>query len=110
MPAQPTPTLQIARQHHDARAGPQISDDSPIPHITVRPQRKLDTRAAATYSGLARSTLEKLRVFGGGPSYIKIGRRVLYDVTDVERWLVDHRRRSTSDTSTYPIQPPSGSP
>lgn len=57
---------------------------------------KLNTDAAAAYLGLARSTLEKLRVAGGGPHYLKIGRRVVYDVADLEQWLKDHRRQSTS--------------
>lgn len=65
--------------------------------ISSRP--KLRTREAAAYTGLAKSTLEKLRVTGGGCQFIRIGRVVLYDPDDLDRWLAAHRRRSTSDTS-----------
>ncbi len=63
----------------------------------------LDTAAtvpveiAATYLGLSVSTLNKLRVFGGGPVFLKLGRRVVYDLADLDDWLASKRRRSTSD-------------
>lgn len=55
------------------------------------------TRAAAAYTGLSKSTLEKLRVYGGGCPYMLVGRVVLYDPDDLDQWLATHRRRSTSD-------------
>lgn len=61
------------------------------------PRRMLRTREAAIYTGLAKSTLEKLRVAGGGCPYIRIGRAVIYDRNDLDKWLASHRRRSTSD-------------
>lgn len=61
-------------------------------------RRKLRTREAATYTGLAKSTLEKLRVSGGGAPYIRIGRAILYDLDDLDAWLAAHRRKSTSGT------------
>lgn len=57
----------------------------------------LRTRQAAAYTGLAKSTLEKLRVSGGGCPYIRVGRVVLYDPDELDAWLSSHRRRSTSD-------------
>jgi predicted DNA-binding transcriptional regulator AlpA len=59
--------------------------------------RKLRTADAATYCGLSASTLNKLRVFGGGPKYLKLGRTVCYDVSDLDSWLATKRRASTSD-------------
>ena len=58
---------------------------------------RLRTRDAAAYTGLAKSTLEKLRVTGGGCPYIRIGRAVLYDPDDLDRWLAANRRMSTSE-------------
>lgn len=58
---------------------------------------RLGVEDAAKYTGLSVSTLNKLRVFGGGPVFLKLGRRVAYDVADLERWLETKRRRSTSD-------------
>jgi predicted DNA-binding transcriptional regulator AlpA len=54
-------------------------------------------------SGLARlvalkpSYLRKLRISGGGPKFIKIGRSVRYRVTDVENWLASRTRRNTAE-------------
>lgn len=62
---------------------------------TSRP--KLRTSGAATYTGLAESTLEKMRVRGDGCPFIRIGRAVLYDPDDLDAWLAANRRRSTSD-------------
>ena len=59
--------------------------------------RKLRTADAATYCGLSASTLNKLRVFGGGPKYLKLGRTVCCDVADLDSWLATKRRASTSD-------------
>lgn len=54
-------------------------------------------RDAAVYTGLSTSTLNKLRVFGGGPTFLKLGRRVAYDISDLDAWLATKRRVSTSD-------------
>ena len=58
---------------------------------------KLTTPQAAGFLGLGVSSLEKLRVTGGGPAFLKIGRRVVYDARDLERWLAKHRHSSTSE-------------
>lgn len=57
----------------------------------------LRTREAAAYTGLAKSTLEKLRVTGGGCPFIRLGRVVVYDPEDLDAWLAANRRESTSD-------------
>lgn len=57
----------------------------------------LCVQAASERVGLSVSTLNKLRVFGGGPVFLKLGRRVAYDVSDLDAWLDSKRRRSTSD-------------
>ena len=61
------------------------------------PTARLNTSAAADYCGLASSTFAKFRVFGRGPKFLKLGRRVVYDVADLDAWLASNRRRSTSD-------------
>ena len=57
----------------------------------------LPVEAASRHVGLSVSTLNKLRVFGGGPVFLKLGRRVVYDLADLDAWLATKRRRSTSD-------------
>lgn len=60
------------------------------------PPRMLRTDEASKLIGLSPSTLAKLRLTGGGPRYIKLGRTVVYDPADIEAWLRSHRRLSTS--------------
>ena len=63
----------------------------------LQTNQRMAVEAAATYVGLSASTLNKLRVFGGGPAFLKLGRRVVYDVRDLDQWLSDRRRQSTSE-------------
>jgi len=62
--------------------------------ISSRP--KVRTKGASDYTGLAESTLEKLRLTGEGPAYMKVGKVVVYDPSDLDEWLSRHRRTSTS--------------
>ena len=57
----------------------------------------LDAKGAAAYLHLANQTLAKMRLSGVGPPYYKVGRRILYDRLDLDRWLDSKRRLSTSD-------------
>jgi hypothetical protein len=43
--------------------------------------------------------MAKLRVYGGGPAYFKLRRRIYYDVTDLDEWISCRRLESTSDRS-----------
>jgi predicted DNA-binding transcriptional regulator AlpA len=65
-------------------------------------RRILRTRDAANYVGLAASTLEKARLTGWGPRFVKLGRSVGYDVQDLDRWLDERKRESTSESMTRP--------
>jgi predicted DNA-binding transcriptional regulator AlpA len=56
-----------------------------------------DTEEAAEYCRRGQSTLEKLRLTGEGPVFIKAGRAVRYRKSDLDAWLNSHRRRSTSE-------------
>jgi predicted DNA-binding transcriptional regulator AlpA len=59
-------------------------------------RKKLSTYEAAEYLGLGKSTLDKLRVTGGGPIFIKVGKRIVYDPADLDSWFDRHKRSSTS--------------
>ena len=61
-----------------------------------KPKHYLRTKDAASYIGLAVSTLAKFRVDGSGPRYIRAG-RILYDRDDLDAWLASRKRVSTSD-------------
>jgi predicted DNA-binding transcriptional regulator AlpA len=65
-------------------------------HPTKFASRKmLNTAEAASYCGSSESTFNKLRLLGGGPVFVKFGRRVVYDPADLDRWLSAHRRASS---------------
>jgi hypothetical protein len=62
-----------------------------IPVFFVPAKSKLST-------GLSPKYLAHARGRGDGPPYCKpSGRLVLYSVAELEAWLADHRRTSTSD-------------
>jgi predicted DNA-binding transcriptional regulator AlpA len=67
-----------------------------FPH-EYNPRRMLSTPEAAHYCGSSSSTLSKLRLYGGGPAFLKLGRRVVYHPDDLDAWLASRRRTSTSD-------------
>jgi excisionase family DNA binding protein len=58
----------------------------------------VSTPEAAAYLGLSPATLETLRTRGGGPPFVKLGRRVVYRREDLDAWLNAARRRSTSES------------
>ena len=61
------------------------------------PTRYLRTPEAARFLGLSGRTLEKHRSFGSGPTYRKIGGRVVYRLADLQAWAESGARQSTSD-------------
>jgi predicted DNA-binding transcriptional regulator AlpA len=60
-------------------------------------KRLLSVVEAATYVSLSASTMNRLRVSGGGPRYAKLAGKVLYDVRDLDQWIEDSKRESTSE-------------
>ena len=66
-------------------------------NISDLPKRRLRTGDAATYIGLSKSTLEKMRVNGGGPVYSALGRIVVYEVGDLDAFVEARKRHSTSE-------------
>lgn len=55
----------------------------------------LNTRQAAEYVTLSKSSLDKMRMYGTGPSYFKLGGAVRYHRDDLDAWLATQRRAST---------------
>ena len=56
----------------------------------------LTTREAAALTRFAFHTLNKLRVQGRGPTFIRLGRKVVYARTDLLAFMQAGRRTSTS--------------
>jgi predicted DNA-binding transcriptional regulator AlpA len=69
------------------------------------PPRLLRTQEAARFLGISIRTLEKHRTYGTGPTYRKIGGRVLYAVRDLEAWAAKGVRKSTRDKNAGTIFP-----
>jgi predicted DNA-binding transcriptional regulator AlpA len=65
--------------------------------MTDQGHRRLRTALAADYIGYAESTLEKKRLDGSGPPFIRLGRAIAYDTRDLDAWLAARRATSTSD-------------
>lgn len=53
--------------------------------------KKLNTHEAATFLNLSAGTLEVWRCTGRGPKYAKLGKRVVYDVADLESFVADRK-------------------
>jgi excisionase family DNA binding protein len=58
----------------------------------------LTVHEAADYLRLSKRTLERLRVSGLGPKFVKCGRAVRYRQADLEEWIGQRVVRSTSET------------
>ena len=73
--------------------------------IAALPQRYLRTPEAARLLGLSGRTLEKHRTYGTGPTYKKIGGRVVYSVGDLQSWADRGTKSSTSDPGVGTVKP-----
>jgi len=58
----------------------------------------LTPKEAAPYLRASKSYLDKLRVYGGGPKFLRFGKRkILYRKADLDAWAGQHRFGSTSE-------------
>jgi excisionase family DNA binding protein len=65
----------------------QATDDAPL----------LTTARAAEVLNVSGRYLEMLRVRGGGPPFVSLGRTIRYRRADINAWLDSRTRRSTSE-------------
>ncbi len=68
--------------------------------MTQRGTIYLTTREAAAHLGLSTRTLDRYRVSGEGPVFLRFGGRVRYLREDLDAWARTRRRKSTSDDGT----------
>jgi excisionase family DNA binding protein len=68
--------------------------------IQERTMSTVRVKDAASQLGLSASTLNKWRTQGRGPRFVKLGRTVCYRLSDLEAWLQDQVRSSTSEYDT----------
>jgi hypothetical protein len=55
--------------------------------------------AGRRLGGTATQTLAKWRVYGTGPEFVKIGKRVFYEESALDAYIAERRRRSTSEAA-----------
>lgn len=60
-------------------------------------ERLITDKEVAELTGIPRKTLQNLRIRGGGPHFIKIGKNCRYRPSEIENWLKANTRRTTSD-------------
>lgn len=63
----------------------------------VKMEDLFNTAEAAEYVRLAAITLERMRLSGEGPAFVKLGRSVRYRRIDVDNWIASRVVRSTSE-------------
>jgi hypothetical protein len=73
--------------------------------ITAIPARYLRTSEAGRFLGISGRTLEKHRTYGTGPTYRKIGGRVVYAVDDLQTWADRGAQSSTTDPARGAVSP-----
>jgi predicted DNA-binding transcriptional regulator AlpA len=60
----------------------------------------LKTEAVSEMVGLAKTTLEHMRLKGGGPKFVHVGGAVRYRLSEVHTWIKEHESYdSTSDAT-----------
>lgn len=70
--------------------------DTTTQKIFLRPEH------AGPYIGLSKSTLDKMRVYGTGPTFSRLGRAVVYCRDDLNAWVEQRRVASTSEAGLLP--------
>jgi excisionase family DNA binding protein len=69
-------------------------------------ERFLTPKEAAAYLRVSKSFLDKLRGYGGGPKFLRFGKRkILYRKADVDLWAAQRRFGSTSEYASDRISP-----
>lgn len=58
--------------------------------------KPLTTDEVAELTRIPETTLRYYRYLGTGPRSFKLGRRVLYDRADVERWIAEQKKATSS--------------
>lgn len=67
---------------------------------SLRHLERLNSAEAAAYLGLKTATLNKWRVYGDGPPFIKVGRLIRYLKADLDAYLSSRRVRSTTEAAS----------
>ena len=75
-----------------------------MPEISENRKHLLNEHEAADLLALEVTTLRRWRWAGTGPSFLKIGGAVRYDLAVLEAFIEASRRSSTSDLGTISVK------
>lgn len=59
--------------------------------LRAPPRGYLNTKEAASFTGISTVQMEEWRSRGGGPAYHKVGRKVLYSLEDLRAFVASNR-------------------
>lgn len=63
----------------------------------ARLRHLFDTPQLSSHLGIGEKALEKWRLQGKGPKFIKVGKLVRYDEADVLAWIEQQKRSNTTE-------------
>lgn len=94
------PTVVLHPKLSQLHKATSVSQNEQKPAIASGSTDFLVVKEAAKFLHCSKSFLDKLRVTGGGPEFVRLGaRKVLYRRVDLENWA---RSRRFENTSQYP--------
>ena len=64
----------------------------------------LNQTQAAEFLAVSTRTMEGWRCRGGGPRFVRVGRRVRYRLVDLREWIEQRTFRSTSEADCTPTR------
>ncbi|WP_417491840.1 helix-turn-helix transcriptional regulator [Maricaulis sp.] len=65
----------------------------------------LGTSAAALRMGMSTSMMQRLRNEGIGPNFLRNGKRILYDIDDLDAWAQSRKRSAQLDRADTMLEP-----
>jgi excisionase family DNA binding protein len=71
---------------------------NPPQPVSAQTEEFLSPKQAAAFLSVSKSYLDKLRVYGGGPKFLRFGRKILYRKSELNVWA---EQRCFSSTSEY---------
>lgn len=77
-----------------------MENEDELPPLPLPPVRCLTKEQAATYLGIGVTLLSELQV-----PFIKLGRRCVYDLVDLDAWLTEYKQRGRAGKETlWPVR------
>ena len=67
--------------------------------LPTDPETLIPARDVPRFTGMAAQTHARWRVEGGGPEYVKLGRRVFYMAGALRSWIKNQSRHNTIDAT-----------